>query len=307
MRKQTNYAGIDYSGPGATCNRDADLGIRYGVISQHSLDPDSMSDIWDNSEDLSHKAAVEELKQRFNAAFAIHTKKTKRAAFRQIIEDFVRKEDRDDVVRDLMEIKASEDTAADLWAVVEDRFNDRYECDDRDWRWEKDGYLLENCLQSDIFVAKSPYFTYATYCSPCVPGACSLDSPFEGLAVPSGDYPARAEDWKAEAESLGFAKCFCLGHDFFEDDKAPYEVFSVATGKQVVMVEKKEKCPNCNGLGRDTVSRLAEVRGCLRHDVLTWIAESPSGVQGWDVYTETFKCFRCNGAGHEIKKVEEEQ
>lgn len=33
----TNYRGIDYSGPGATCNRDKETGIRYGIISANEL------------------------------------------------------------------------------------------------------------------------------------------------------------------------------------------------------------------------------------------------------------------------------
>lgn len=34
---KTNYAGIDYSGPGATCNRDLETGIRYGIIPQNDV------------------------------------------------------------------------------------------------------------------------------------------------------------------------------------------------------------------------------------------------------------------------------
>jgi hypothetical protein len=62
----------------------------------------------------------------------------------------------------------------------------------------------------DIFVLKSPYFTRAAFCSPCAPGACHLSSP--------------ADDGE---------RAYCFGHDWFEDEKAPYPVFSVATGEQV--------------------------------------------------------------------------
>lgn len=62
----------------------------------------------------------------------------------------------------------------------------------------------------DIFVFKAPFFTRAAYCSPCAPGACYLTSPTE-----DGD------------------RAYCLGHDWFEDQAAPYPVYSVATGELV--------------------------------------------------------------------------
>lgn len=66
----------------------------------------------------------------------------------------------------------------------------------------------------DIFVLKSPYFTRARFCSPCAPGACYLLNPDE-----DGE------------------KAYCFGHDFFEDGKAPYPVFRVDTGEQVMPEE----------------------------------------------------------------------
>lgn len=65
----------------------------------------------------------------------------------------------------------------------------------------------------DIFVIESPYFTYAQFCSPCAPGACYLMNTL--------DQPC--EDNRA----------YCFGHDWFDDDKAPYPVYSVATGELV--------------------------------------------------------------------------
>lgn len=62
----------------------------------------------------------------------------------------------------------------------------------------------------DIFVLQSPYFTHAQYCSPCAPGACYLLNPCD-------DGP----------------KAYCLGHDWFEDGKAPYPVYSVETGELI--------------------------------------------------------------------------
>jgi hypothetical protein len=81
------------------------------------------------------------------------------------------------------------------------------------WSYERDGYVLMDCLVNDIFIIKSPYFTYAQYCSPCVPGAGNLDSPVD--------------------EGTG-AKCYCLGAEWFtEDDPCPYPIWSVKTGERL--------------------------------------------------------------------------
>lgn len=66
---------------------------------------------------------------------------------------------------------------------------------------------------SDIFVSKSKFFTYAQFCSPCAPGACYLLNPLE---TPNDDNRA-----------------YCFGHDWFEDGVAPYPVYSVETGELV--------------------------------------------------------------------------
>lgn len=62
----------------------------------------------------------------------------------------------------------------------------------------------------DIMIIKSPYYTYAQFCSPCAPGAGYLMNPVENGV-----------------------KSYCVGHDWFEDGKAPYPVYSVATGELV--------------------------------------------------------------------------
>jgi hypothetical protein len=79
--------------------------------------------------------------------------------------------------------------------------------------YEQEGYAAECGDDGDIFIVKSPFFTYAQFCSPCAPGACYLLNP---LDEPSEDN-----------------KCYCFGHDWFEDGKAPYPVYSVETGTLV--------------------------------------------------------------------------
>lgn len=92
------------------------------------------------------------------------------------------------------------------------------------WHYKKEGYVLCDCLDSDIFVLESPYYTYAQFCSPCVPGAGNLDSPFDGPV----------DGWADAAVEAGFPKTLCLGHDWFEGGTAPYPVFSVETNQPVL-------------------------------------------------------------------------
>lgn len=82
------------------------------------------------------------------------------------------------------------------------------------YSYEADGYKLTDCLDSDIFVLDSPYYTFAQFCSPCVPGAGNLDT-----FCPSGP------------------KTYCLGHDWFENSKAPYPVYRVADNSEVLPKE----------------------------------------------------------------------
>ena len=95
-----------------------------------------------------------------------------------------------------------------------------HEVEDRDFDmqeasaffYEKDGYAAsQDADDTDIFILKSPYFTYCQLCSPCAPGAGSI------------------ENWMAPDKGV---KAYCFGHDWF-DGNAPYPVYSVATGELV--------------------------------------------------------------------------
>ena len=299
----SNYAGIDYSGPGSTTNRDPETGIRYGVISQHSIQSDVMSDIWSEARDLSREAAVEEMKD--SIVSAIEQGETAREALAGVLDDFVRNADLSDCIDQMLDMMKDNDGKTPhrdmLWDVVEQDFNDRYEDNgDRSWLWEKDGYALSNCLQSDVFVSKSPYFTYAPYCSPCCPGAGNLDS----ASAKSGMFAHE------EIGNIQGCKAFCLGHSFFENEEAPYPVFSVATGKRVVMVEKKEECQTCNGATFDSWIRQhsneVEREYQLLHgeygDAMNLLSEFKE-----QRYRERPKCWRCGGLGYEVKKQQEEK
>jgi hypothetical protein len=79
------------------------------------------------------------------------------------------------------------------------------------WNYADEGYELTDCLNSDIFVIKSPFYTFARFCSPCVPGAGNLEA----------------------SDPDGGVKTYCLGHDWFESGEAPYPVYSVETGQRL--------------------------------------------------------------------------
>lgn len=64
---------------------------------------------------------------------------------------------------------------------------------------------------NDVIVLKSPYYTYAQFCSPCMPGAGHLENP-----CPAGP------------------KTYCLDKSWFDGAKAPYPVFSVETDEEVL-------------------------------------------------------------------------
>lgn len=83
---------------------------------------------------------------------------------------------------------------------------------------DDDDYKLSSCFDgTEVIVLRSPYFTYAQFCSPCIPGAINLD------------HPVSVENTNNRG--------YCLGHDWFDSGKAPYDVYSVATGE---LIEPKE-------------------------------------------------------------------
>lgn len=86
------------------------------------------------------------------------------------------------------------------------------------YSYDADGYKAEDCLDSDVIVTKSEFYTYGPYCSPCVPGAVSL--------------PEDSEN--AERYDRSGIKAYCFGHDWFDDGKAPYKVYRVADDSEVL-------------------------------------------------------------------------
>ncbi len=159
--------GIDY-GIGKS-NIDKDTGIRYGVISQHSIMSEAMEDFeYDYGDSHCPKCGNE-----------VKTRKGK-TEFRCKICKYNFESD------------------------------EAYGDEPIGFIYEQGGCILTNCLDTDVFVLKSPYYTFCQFCSPCVPGAGNLDT-----YINNG------------------IKTYALGHDWFENGKAPYPLYDVKTGKKV--------------------------------------------------------------------------
>lgn len=174
------YVGIDY-GRVAGSNRDAETGIHYGVISQHSV-----GQAWyDDAEPDYGEPTCGECGND-----AVPYDSEKHESFEQG--------------------SGCADYACEHCQTTFDS-SEAFPDEALGYNYTGDGYVLTDCLDSDIFVIKSPFYTFAQFCSPCVPGAGNLDNPME-------DGP----------------KTYCLGHDWFEGGVAPYPVYSVATGEMVL-------------------------------------------------------------------------
>ena len=118
--------------------------------------------------------------------------------------------------------------------------DDVEESDQRDWycpkcrkHWYSDHCYPEDPVSStyddgdlkmsldndnDVWVFQSPYYTLAQFCSPCAPGAGNLEN-----FCPEGG-----------------AKTYCLGPDWFNDDKPPYTVYSVKDDSIIFAYEEEE-------------------------------------------------------------------
>lgn len=166
----SNTPGIDYSPPGATCNRDAKTGIRYGIIHQHQ-----MSEwLWDSVESIYH-ARCPSCAMALPKGWDDDDDNPACPSCCNVIEDGEQYGDEpDEQVIDTDGIKGMVDSSGDVWCI------------------------------------SSPYYTRGTFCSPCAPGAVSLDSPC--------------------AEG---AKAYCFPHDWYTGDKAPYPVHQVSDDAEV--------------------------------------------------------------------------
>ena len=170
-------AGIDYSM--GQSNFNPETGIHFGVISTHSLGEFALDDIdYDYGDATCPKCG--------NAA--VEYDETKHGDYETSFGNMCA-----DYACEGCEKVVSSDHAFSDEALG--------------WSIDDGEYKVSNCLDSDAMILQSPYYTFAQFCSPCVPGAGNLDNPCDDGA-----------------------KCYCFGHEWFDGDRAPYPVYSVATG-----------------------------------------------------------------------------
>ena len=195
----STYAGIDYSGPGATCNRDLETGCRYGIISANDLD----GWLWEKVESVytpSCPHCGDELPEDWDG------EESQAAATADMDESVV-----DDLIDPVCPQCSKEIEDGEQWPDEAEAAANVI--DDGDTQ----GFVDDS---NDVWVTKSPYFTFAQFCSPCAPGACHLGNP-----LPEGEG----------------ARCFCFGRDWFEGERCPSPYWSVEDGELIYSPETTDE------------------------------------------------------------------
>ena len=146
-------------------NVDVKTGIRYGIIAQNSVSGDALNDMENEYPFTCPQCGNETLVPSKSQMFDYFCQSCR------------------------------------TWHMSEDCYGE----ESIGMKFEDEEYIVTDCLDSDLMVIKSPYYTLAQYCSPCVPGAGSLDTPIEdGI------------------------KAYCLGADWFDEyNSCPYPIYSV--------------------------------------------------------------------------------
>lgn len=194
----SDYAGIDY-GRGKT-NIDPATGIRYGVISINALYPEAVEafepDYGEPTCPDCGSGLLNPSDETFREAFLSNWKDTNDDPDNLEAAE----EELEDIYSDYYCLRCHEEV------VSENAYGEEpngFILDDGEYQAALDQY-------NDIMLFQSPYYTHAQFCSPCAPGAGHLGHP-----VAAGP------------------KTYCLGHEWFEEDKAPYPVYRVADGTLV--------------------------------------------------------------------------
>lgn len=155
-------------------NINEKTGIRYGTIYLHHLDPDTASWLWDDGEDTSYAAALEELEEEI------------RTAVLQEIEDGDLDIDATDVCDIEREVERRLERESDGIQIDEPTIEGTCEGVTYAISWLGGAPLL--------WVFHSPIIGKHGLCSPCVPNAGDLESEgeYECYDVP--------EEWKNETD-----------------------------------------------------------------------------------------------------------
>lgn len=98
-------------------------------------------------------------------------------------------------------------------------------------------YIVD-CLDTDGLILKSAYYTYAPFCSPCVPGAGNLDDVEFPEEVMIHGKRGLERHLRIGNEPPG-VKTYCLGKSWYEGEACPYPYWSVETNELVYSPPEK--------------------------------------------------------------------
>lgn len=183
------------------CNIDVETGIHFGVIPLNDLSEWAWEDIANNGTDLDWEEYQEETKHRIEAALSDlqeYTPKSIKAALEPLKVDYYAS-----LINRIIDAcdhaTCQDDAIEEATEEFENSGGDYYEQpgDCTRYRYTEDGLDFQVCGDGDIFVLKSPFISLAATCSPCAPNA--------GYLKNAGSLPT-----------------YCLGPDWFDDDKIPY-------------------------------------------------------------------------------------
>jgi hypothetical protein len=207
--------GIDY-GMGTT-NIDLATGIRFGVVPMNALSPYAWDDLEaDYGEPHCPKCGNDAVKgdSDIDADVVDERYPNVHTCDDDCRADGCHGPDKADVSRDDLGYEtlhhACGDYACDSCGVLFDG-EDAYGEEAIGHTLDDGEYKATVGQDGDLFVLSSPYYTHARFCSPCAPGACYLTNPTDK----SGP------------------RAYCLGHEWFENGKAPYPIFRIADGTLV--------------------------------------------------------------------------
>lgn len=176
----SDYAGIDYTLLNSSTNRNQETGIHYGLISLHSLSEYAIEDFEpDYGEPSCPKCGNSAVDAELDGSHDTY--------------EYAQYECADYACEDCQYVFGGESA---------------YSEEPIAWTYESTDYTLQLDNDNNVWVFNSSYYTYAQYCSPCMPGAGNLDTPC--------------------TSDCGAPRTYCLGHDWFENNTAPYPVYRVA-------------------------------------------------------------------------------
>ncbi len=148
-------------------NHNPETGIRYGIIAMNSLDGDLAEVLWVDGKNVSEEEAIKEIRAEVEAKYA------EQAEF-----DLLDCDSDDEIGREI------EDACMNL-QIEEPTITGNYDGVEYMISWLGGAPL--------VWVLKSPYMTYRSLCSPCVPDGGDLDSEFDPHGNLMYDVPP---DWR---------------------------------------------------------------------------------------------------------------